>query len=89
MTARPMFGLLSSTRRRLARGAPASFWPWTPGRSRRRRRCRGGGAGGEPAAATLILAPSLSRSVPSTTTVSPTDRPDKMAVFVAVARTQA
>ena len=40
-------------------------------------------AGAEPgaaAAATLILAPSLRRSVPSTTTVSPADNPDRMAV---------
>src|SRR5882757_9338247 len=34
------------------------------------------------AAATLMLAPSLSRSVPSVTTVSPTEIPASMAVFL-------
>ena len=45
-----------------------------------------GAAGGAPEAvagvAMLIAAPSLSRSVPLTTTVSPTARPESMAVFL-------
>src|SRR3979490_1419054 len=47
--------------------------------------CVAGVEGAAPAAvsapARLILAPSLSRSVPSMTTVSPIDKPDRMAVF--------
>jgi len=42
---------------------------------------RGRGAAPVSAPARLILAPSLSRSVPSMTTVSPMDKPDRMAVF--------